>query len=82
MRERFSHLAELEAFQSREDAAFGRWADTRLDRWLVDWALRAGKEGTAKKIAREKGIEVCSQHLLDTCQTSLMFLRHSETSRH
>lgn len=58
MRERLTHLSELENFHSRDDASFGRWADTRLDRWLVDWALRAGKDKTAKKIAREKGIEV------------------------
>lgn len=58
MRERFEHIDELEAFVARDDPAFGRWADKRLDRWLVDWALRNGKDMTAKKIAQEKGIEV------------------------
>ncbi|TDL22689.1 hypothetical protein BD410DRAFT_787966 [Rickenella mellea] len=57
MRERLNHLAELEAFPSRECPEFERWSDTRLDRWLVDWTLRNGLENTAKKIAEEKGIE-------------------------
>lgn len=30
----------------------------RLDRWLVDWALRNGKERTARSIAAEKKLEV------------------------
>ncbi|KAG7086640.1 hypothetical protein E1B28_002581 [Marasmius oreades] len=36
---------------------FARWADTRLDRWLIDWCLRNGKEKTARHIAQEKKIE-------------------------
>lgn len=58
MRDRFSHLAQLESFQSREDPNYAKWSDTRLDRWLVDWALRIGKEDTARKIAEQKQIEV------------------------
>ncbi|EJC98292.1 uncharacterized protein FOMMEDRAFT_129613 [Fomitiporia mediterranea MF3/22] len=57
MHERFVHISELEAFNTREDPAFSRWADTRIDRWLVDWALRNGKEQMARKVAEEKGIE-------------------------
>ncbi|KAI0078325.1 hypothetical protein K474DRAFT_1594232 [Panus rudis PR-1116 ss-1] len=57
MRERFQHLATVETIQSESDPEFARWADTRLDRWLVDWALRNGKENTAKQIANEKGLE-------------------------
>ncbi|KAF8889673.1 CTLH/CRA C-terminal to lish motif domain-containing protein [Infundibulicybe gibba] len=57
MRERLQHLATVEAIQTAGGAEFTRWADTRLDRWLVDWFFRSGKEGTAKAIAREKGIE-------------------------
>lgn len=60
LRERFNHINELESFQTREDSGFNRWADTRLDRWLVDWSLRNGKEATANKLALDKGIEVCS----------------------
>lgn len=58
MHDRFTHIAELESFESRDNKDFDRWANIRLDRWLVDWALRSGKEETAKKIALEKGIEV------------------------
>ncbi|KAI5122115.1 hypothetical protein M0805_002237 [Coniferiporia weirii] len=57
MRERFQHIADLESFQSRDDPGFDHWSDTRIDRWLVDWALRNGKEQTARKIADEKGIQ-------------------------
>lgn len=61
MRERLEHLAAVEAMSQSgpNSAEFNRWADTRLDRWLVDWALRNGKEKTARKLAEDKGIEVC-----------------------
>jgi macrophage erythroblast attacher len=57
MRERLHHLAAVEALQSGNGPEFARWADTRLDRWLVDWALRKGRERTARKIADDKDIE-------------------------
>ncbi len=58
MRERVHHLATVEAIENTSQPEFSRWADTRLDRWLVDWCLRSGKEGSAQTIAKEKGIEV------------------------
>lgn len=58
MRERVHHLAAVEAFENASQPEFSRWADTRLDRWLVEWCLRSGKEESAQKIAKEKGIEV------------------------
>ncbi|THH21131.1 hypothetical protein EW146_g331 [Bondarzewia mesenterica] len=57
MRERLNHLHVLDHLQSTHDPEYVRWEDTRLDRWLVDWALRHGKEKTARKIAQEKDIE-------------------------
>ncbi|KAL6300388.1 CTLH/CRA C-terminal to lish motif domain-containing protein [Sparassis latifolia] len=57
MRERLQHLAAVEDMQSGNSPEFARWADTRLDRWLIDWALRNGKEKTARMLAEEKGIE-------------------------
>jgi hypothetical protein len=63
MRERLHHLAAVEALQSGNGPEFARWADTRLDRWLVDWALRKGRERTARKIADEKDIAVCLRKL-------------------
>ncbi|KAH9933054.1 CTLH/CRA C-terminal to lish motif domain-containing protein [Fomitopsis serialis] len=57
MRERFKHLSSVEGMQASSDPEFARWADTRLDRWLVDWSLRNGKEKTAKMIADERRIE-------------------------
>ncbi|KAJ7461877.1 CTLH/CRA C-terminal to lish motif domain-containing protein [Mycena galericulata] len=57
IRERLQHLATVENIPTANDPEFGRWADTRLDRWLVDWALRNGKEKTARMIAKEKHIE-------------------------
>lgn len=58
IRERLQHLAAIEDVQSVLSPEFTRWADTRLDRWLIDWTLRHGKEKTARRIAAEKGIEV------------------------
>lgn len=64
MRERLHHLALVESLPNANVPEFERWANTRLDRWLVDWSLRNGKERTARKIAKQKNIEVC----LTTCQ--------------
>ncbi|KAF8521027.1 CTLH/CRA C-terminal to lish motif domain-containing protein [Gautieria morchelliformis] len=57
MRKRLEHLNSLDTMSGRDDAEFNRWADIRLDRWLVDWALRTGKEKTARQIAHDRGIE-------------------------
>ncbi|KAH8101188.1 CTLH/CRA C-terminal to lish motif domain-containing protein [Cristinia sonorae] len=57
LRERTQHLAAVEALQNEADPEFSRWADTRLDRWLVDWSLRTGREGTARQITQDRGIE-------------------------
>ncbi|KII84283.1 hypothetical protein PLICRDRAFT_146921 [Plicaturopsis crispa FD-325 SS-3] len=57
MRERLQYLAVVENVPNTNAPEFSRWADTRLDRWLVDWALRTGKEKTARQIAKERSIE-------------------------
>ncbi|PFH49348.1 hypothetical protein AMATHDRAFT_147869 [Amanita thiersii Skay4041] len=57
MRERLQHLATIDAAPSSCSPDFSRWAETRLDRWLVDWSLRNGKEKTARQLAKEKDIE-------------------------
>ncbi|CAL1699284.1 unnamed protein product [Somion occarium] len=57
MRERLQHLATAESLESDADPEYARWADVRLERWLVDWALRNGKEKTAKQIAKDRGLE-------------------------
>lgn len=58
-RERLQHLTAVEALQTTGTLDFSRWADTRLDRWIVDWALRSGREKTARKLAQDKNMEVC-----------------------
>ncbi|KIK68605.1 hypothetical protein GYMLUDRAFT_68454 [Collybiopsis luxurians FD-317 M1] len=58
IRERLQHLASMENLTATSDNEYAKWADRRLDRWLVDWCLRHGKEKTAHQIAREKDIEV------------------------
>ncbi|KZT25715.1 hypothetical protein NEOLEDRAFT_1064715 [Neolentinus lepideus HHB14362 ss-1] len=57
MRQRLKYLAQVETMQSSDSHEFSEWADTRLDRWLVDWCLRKGKERTARSIADEKNIQ-------------------------
>ena len=58
MRDRLRHVSLIDDVQSTDDPRHTRWEETRLDRWLVDWVLRRGKEETARKIAEEKGIQV------------------------
>ena len=58
MRERLQHLTTAENIQNDSGLEYARWADARLERWLVDWALRSGKEKTAKQLAEERGLEV------------------------
>ncbi|KAJ3519087.1 hypothetical protein NMY22_g13357 [Coprinellus aureogranulatus] len=57
LRERLHHLATIDRAEAPTTVEWERWADTRLDRWIVDWCLRTGKERTAKQIAKEKRIE-------------------------
>jgi macrophage erythroblast attacher len=64
MRERLELLASVESMSSLSGPDFDRWADTRLDRWITDWALRAGKERTARKLAETRGIEVRLKYYL------------------
>ena len=63
IRERLQHLSVVEDAQSQATPEYQRWSDTRLDRWLIDWTLRTGRERTAKKITAEKGIHV--SHFVD-----------------
>ncbi|TEB34170.1 macrophage erythroblast attacher isoform 1 [Coprinellus micaceus] len=57
LRERLHHLATIDRTEPPSNAEWERWADVRLERWIVDWCLRTGKEQTAKQIAKEKRIE-------------------------
>jgi macrophage erythroblast attacher len=66
MRERCKHLAVIEDIQSSKDPEYMRWVDTRLDRWIVDWVLRHGRDQTARHIAQEKSIEV-SYKAVEVC---------------
>jgi len=58
MRRRLSHLSTFESLTTTDQPEFSEWSDARLDRWLVDWALRNGKVETALSIAKHKNIEV------------------------
>ncbi|PPQ75590.1 hypothetical protein CVT24_010896 [Panaeolus cyanescens] len=81
IRERLHHLATVESLQNSNQPEFSRWADTRLDRWLVDWCLRNGKESSARSIAKEKGIETLVDISLfsDIRRIEDAFARHSCT---
>ena len=70
MRERLNYLATIDSNDLPSAVEFSRWADTRLDRWLVDWCLRTGKEGTARLIAQDKGIEVSNSFGLENILSS------------
>ncbi|KAG9313416.1 hypothetical protein JVU11DRAFT_5735 [Chiua virens] len=79
--ERLQHLALIEALPSSNCPEFSRWADTRLDRWLVDWTLRAGREQTARELAQERGIEtlVDIDLFMDIHRIERALFRHSCT---
>lgn len=74
MRERLHHLAAVEAIQNGNGGEFVRWADTRLDRWLVDWCLRNGKEKTAKRIAADKDIQVGLSYMFGVSTPICLYL--------
>lgn len=79
LRERLQHLGTLERLESTTEPEFTRWTDTRLDRWIVDWALRNGKEKTARMIASEKGIEVRPQLRSRACGSANQITARAET---
>lgn len=53
-----SELLEQVEMEMTNPAEMEEWFDTRLDRWVADWALRAGYDETAHHFAHEKEIEV------------------------
>jgi macrophage erythroblast attacher len=57
LRDRMKHVDQIENFASPDTPEFSAWADTRLDRWLVEWSLRNGRVETARALAQTKGIE-------------------------
>ncbi|EIW78394.1 hypothetical protein CONPUDRAFT_108277 [Coniophora puteana RWD-64-598 SS2] len=80
-RDRLNLVSAVENLPSTSDPEFSRWADVRLDRWLVDWALRNGKEQTARKLAEEKHIErfVDIDLFTDISRTEEALRKHSCT---
>ena len=56
-RARITHLSQLYTIPSLADVKYDEWSRVRLDRLLADYLLRAGYAESAKKLAREKGIE-------------------------
>ncbi|EJU03737.1 macrophage erythroblast attacher isoform 1 [Dacryopinax primogenitus] len=57
VRKRIEHVAAIDAFTGVDDPMYKSFSRTRLDRWIVDWALRTGRTETAKAVANAKGIE-------------------------
>jgi macrophage erythroblast attacher len=58
LRQRIQHIAALETMTGTDDPNLDPWSNTRLNRWLVDWALRNDREETAKQLAEASGIGV------------------------
>ncbi|KAK5683364.1 GID complex subunit containing RING finger motif [Elasticomyces elasticus] len=54
---RIEHLAELHEIPSLADVKYDRWAQTRLDRLLVDYLLRQNYLSSARQLAAAKGID-------------------------
>ena len=53
---RIEHLQQLHEIPSLEDVKYDNWANTRLDRLLVDYLLRKGHTESARELATEKRI--------------------------
>jgi macrophage erythroblast attacher len=64
MKERLEHLSVVEEVETQTTPEYQRWSDTRLDRWLIDWTLRTGRERTAKKLTAEKNVHVIQSQLI------------------
>lgn len=54
---RVDHLCQLSTFTTLNDPNYHTWAETRLNRLLVDYLLRQGFVDTALELARTRGIE-------------------------
>ncbi|KAK4952516.1 GID complex subunit containing RING finger motif [Elasticomyces elasticus] len=54
---RIEHLAELHEIPSLADVKYDRFAQTRLDRLLVDYLLRQNYLSSARQLAAAKGID-------------------------
>lgn len=55
---RAQNLSQIENTTSSKAPEFISWSKTRLDRVIVDYLLREGMTNTAKKVAKNSGIEV------------------------
>lgn len=60
MRTRFSHLQALEepSDLTQTSTEYSRWANIRLNRWLVDWCLRMGNVQTARALAESNDLSM------------------------
>jgi len=81
MKERLEHLSVVDGAESQTTPEYQRWSDTRLDRWLIDWTLRTGRERTAKKLTGEKDIHtlVDVDMFMDIRRIELGLVNHSCT---
>ena len=87
LRKRSELLGQVES-EVTNPAEMEEWYDTRLDRWVADWALRAGYNETAHRFVHEKEIEVdtecpfsnCYSQVIDRDMLILNFLPRFEES--
>lgn len=56
-RRRLEHLQTMYEIPSLADVKYEEWSRVRLDRLLVDYLLRCGYTGSARTLAKERGIE-------------------------
>ncbi|KZS87276.1 hypothetical protein SISNIDRAFT_491234 [Sistotremastrum niveocremeum HHB9708] len=53
---RLDQLSLVEDMQTQDDPRYPKWADTRLNKWIVDWALRTGRIQTAEKLTQSQDL--------------------------
>lgn len=80
LRKRIQHLQELYTVPGLTDVKYDQWSRIRLNRLLVDYLLRNGYEGSAKSLAREKGIEdLVDLDVFNNCHKIAESLRQKRT---
>jgi len=80
-RARIEHINVLHTIPSVEDPRYNEWAQTRLDRLLVDYLLRSGYGQSAAQLAQVKGIEkLVDVEAFTTCHRIAESLRQGRTT--
>ncbi|OLL23367.1 Protein fyv10, partial [Neolecta irregularis DAH-3] len=79
---RLSHLHETESFEGVQDKKYERWSETRLDRLIVDYMMRAGMKESGRQLASTRGLEaLVDLEIFGQCKVIEDSLRNGNTAK-